>query len=181
MNTCLVSMTRDAVLGNQSSHPDSSFLSCGLALADRRARCSLADKVHHPYFVWIANREGFALGCIAVFLHQLRHHVDGLACRSATFQGNVHQRAVVDDCRRIHQAKVATPSRFADGHLPFVLVTHHAICVCRLRNLSQGALRVPIDHLPHLSYLMIGSRGKLQIAVELMTVGIVTDHGRTVH
>ena len=68
MNAALVGMSRDTIIGHADSHP------YGTAHTG-----SLANHLHNPYFVGVGNGKGLATAVIAVFLHQLRHHLNGLA------------------------------------------------------------------------------------------------------
>ena len=68
MNAALVGMSRDTIIGHADSHP------YGTAHTG-----SLANHLHNPYFVGVGNGKRLATAVIAVFLHQLRHHLNGLA------------------------------------------------------------------------------------------------------
>ena len=68
MNAALVGMSGDTIIGHADSYP------YGTAHTG-----SLANHLHNPYFVGVGDGEGLATAVIAIFLHQFRHHFDGLA------------------------------------------------------------------------------------------------------
>ena len=70
--------------------------------------------------------------------------------------------------------------RFGDDERMFVHVADRGVCLCRLRNFSQVAARVPVIDREHRAGFVAPGEGFVECAVELVGVGGVGDHHRAV-
>ena len=117
-------MCADTVVGHAGSNPYGTL-----------APGSLADKVHYPHFVGVANREGLTAGGIAVFGYEGGHAVNRLAGSLAALQRDVDKAAVVYS-DGVFQLVATAPCSLANGELVLVHIAHHSVGVRHLRDLA---------------------------------------------
>ena len=150
MDASLVGVCADAIVRYALCHPHGSSVAC-----------SLAHKIHNPYFVRVADRESLTTAVVAIFADEACHHVDCLTRCLASFESDIDERTVVDDTILVRQAMTSAPCRFGNGDLPFVDITHHAVGMGRLWNFAKWLVGVPLNHLAHCARRMVGSRGEI--------------------
>ena len=150
-DTALVSVGSNGIVGDADSHPNGA--ACLL-----RAVGAAAHHFKHPRLILISHRERLALGIIAVLSHQRCHDLQGLTSCLRTLEGDVNERAVVDDTCGVGHFLTASEGGLTDGYLPLVAIADHIISLWRLSNLTQILVCVPLEHFPHLTSLMPGSR-----------------------
>ena len=132
-DTALVGMGGNAVIG----HPDSD--------PHRTLRTgTFADHFQNPGLVGVGYRERFASAVIAIFLHQLGHHLDGFLGRARTLQGDVNQAAVIQNAAVVHQFGTTAEGRFANRHLKLVHVSDDIVRLLHFLNLAQVLPVLPI-------------------------------------
>ena len=173
----LVGVCRNVSVGNAASYPDDALagvVTLGIELA------ALADQLHDPGFVLVGDREGFAARSVAVGVGQIHDDPDRFAGSLGALQGDVDERAVIDATRRIGQLLASAVGRFGDDERMFVHVADRGVCLCRLRNFSQVAARVPVIDREHRAGFVAPGEGFVECAVELVGVGGVGDHHRAV-
>ena len=165
----MVGVRRDRPVGQATRHPHRALV----------AR-ALADHLQDPHLVRVRDRERLAGGRVAVLRHQARHHRDRLARRLRPRQRDVDQRAVVDDPRRRLELLAPREGRLGDRELVLVHVAHHRIRHRRLGDPPEGLARVPLDDVALRPRPMTARRRVVQLAVELVRVRVVGDHGGAV-
>ena len=104
-----VGVTADIAVGDAYRHPHGAPVGVdGVAGLRDLWRIALGHDLHVPDLIGVADAERLAVTAVAIFINQVGHHLDGFTCRSATFQGDEHQAAVIDDARGIHQFLAAS-------------------------------------------------------------------------
>ena len=161
-----IGIGRDAVVRDAARHPHGAL-----------AAGALADEFHDPGLLRVADGEGFAGGAVAVFLHEVMHHLDGLPGRRAALQGQMHQGEIVQGALGAGQLVAAAPGGFHDGDLPFVHQAHDAVGVLRLGDVVDGGLGPPAADGDHLARRVLPGRGPVQRLEEAEAVAVVgADH-----
>ena len=168
-DAALVGMSADSIVRNADGHPNGT-----------RAPRALANHLHNPRLVGVADSEGLAFRIISVLLHQRRHHLDSLAGSLGALQSEIHQRAIVDDARRIHQLFATAKGSLADAHLVFVDVADYIISNGCLRNLPVTLVRIVVDNAAHLALSMRACRIVAEPGKHTIVVGIIGAHHRPV-
>ena len=160
-------MSADHVVGDAQGHPHGASL-LYLAVAGG------AHHLHDPGLVGVADGEGLTLGVVAILLRERGHHVDGLAGGLRALQGDVDERAVVEDARGVDHLLASAEGGLADGYLPLVDVANDVVGLLGLRYLAVVFIRVPVIHLQHLPLGVLGGRTMdqaLEHAVAVSRVG----------
>ena len=152
MDAGLVGMGRDAIVGDANSHPHSALHAY-----------TLAYHLHNPYLARVGYGKRLATAVVAIFLHQVGHHLDGFAGRLAALQGDVDKAAIVDDAGGIYQLFAAAKGGFGDGELMLVHVANNVVGGACLGDFAQVLTSVPLVDRAH-SALGVGTGG---IVVEL--------------
>ena len=80
----LIGMSSNGIVGDAYGHPDG-------ALLRLRAVRTAAHHLEHPGLVGVGDREGLALGIIAILLYQRGHQLQGLTGGLGTLKGDVDQ------------------------------------------------------------------------------------------
>ena len=166
VNTALVGVRADAVVGDAHSHPHSAF-----------GRVAFTDHFEDPSLVGVGNRERFALRCVTMAGYKARHHADGFASRLGALQSERHERHIVDTAHRILRPEffAAAESRFGDGQLVFVDVAHHIISVGCLGDFAEGLVGVAVYDFAHRTGRVLARWIVEQAAVHAVGVGTVSD------
>ena len=107
-----------AVVRDAAGHPDGAL-----------SAFALADELHNPGFLLVADGEGFSCLIIAIFVHQLIHHGNGFAGRCRSLQGQVHQGEIVQPAFRVAEFPAPAPGSFHDGYLLFIHQAYHGVGV----------------------------------------------------
>lgn len=68
----------------------------------------------------------------------------------------------------------------SDGHLPLVAVAYDIICLRGLGNLSEVLVGIPLIHLAHVAWLMLGSGIVIKWHESSVGIGIICHKYRTV-
>ena len=134
----------------------------------------------HPHLIGVGNGERLATTVVAVLLHQLGHHLNGLARRTRTLQAQINQTSIVDDTHRVHQFGTSAESGLADGQLEFIHVAHHIVRLACLLYLSQVLARIPLINVDHRPLLVHACGIMIQLAEQRIGVGRIGNDGRTV-
>ena len=166
-------MRCDGIVGDTDSHPNGALL----GFVSVRAA---THHLEHPGLVGIGHREGLALGIIAVLLDELGHDLQGLTGSLGTLEGDVDQRTIVDNARRVNHFLTASEGGLTDGDLPLVRVSDHIPRLSCLGNLTQILVGVPLVHLPHIAQLMLGSGIMIEGHEGAERVCVVGDEDRTI-
>ena len=166
----LVGVAGDGLVGDADGDPDGALLG------------ALADHLHDPDLVGVGDGEALAGGGVAVLVHQVGHDVDGLAGGPGALQGDVDERAVVDDAPAggVDELGQAAPGGLGDDELVLVHVAHHIISMCHFGDLAHVLAGIPVDDLAHGAGLVVGGGLVVEGAVEGVRVGGVGDHGGAV-
>ena len=162
-------MSANGVVGNAHRNPHCTFTSC-----------ALSHHLHNPSLVGIADGESFATRVIAIGVYQSGHHVDSLACRFATLQGDVYKRAIVYQTRRVGHFFTSSVCGFTDADLMFVDVSDNVIGDRSLWNFAQILMAVPIEHLTHFSFGVLSCGEMTQSDEHTVVVGIICAEDRPV-
>ena len=96
MDSTLIGMRCNAVVGNTNSYPK-----CALLVR------TFADHLHQPKFVFIGNGEGLATAGVTIFFYQTGHLADGLARRFSALQGDAHKTYIIKNALRIYEFRTS--------------------------------------------------------------------------
>lgn len=166
----LVGVGADGIVGNPDGYPEGTFLA------------PLADHLHYPRLILVGNGECLSGACVAVFLHEVGHCTDSLACGLAAFEGDVDERAVVEDGigGGVLKLRGAAPSGLSDHELMLIHVADHVVGLLSLRDLTPVAVVAPVDHASHLAGGIRGARGVEEVAETGVGIIGIRDHHRSV-
>ena len=164
----LVGMGCDGIVGNTDSDPVGAFLSF-----------ALADQIHDPYLLGVAEREGLTFGGIAVFVDEGNEPLDGFAGGLTALEGDIDEGTIVD-ADGVPKGFAAAPSGLTDGDLVLVHISHYGIGVGNLRDGSLWTSGIPVLHFAHRAFRVIGSRDEMQEAVHAVGVRSIGDDGTTI-
>ena len=95
-------------------------------------------------------------------------------------EGDVDERAVVNDTRRVGHLFTTSEGGLTDGDLPLVGVTHDVVGLEGLGDLTQKLVGIPLTHLTHVACLMVGSGIVVEGHEGAEGVGVVSDKNAAV-
>ena len=155
MNSALVGMATDAIIGNAHSYPYCTFTTW-----------SFSYHLQNPNLVRIGNRETLTFAAIAIVFHQLGHDRNCLTCCFSSLQGNVHQTSIIKHTRnRITQLLASTICSLMNSQLMFVHQSHNSIGFFYFGNFSQIIVTLVMIKRTHLALLMFTARQEIHKAV----------------
>ena len=174
----LVGMRTDVTVGDTAGYPDDAFVD----VPTLHDFAPLAYHLENPRLFLVHYRERFAAGGVTVRIGQLHDGGDGLPRRSSPLERDVDERTVVDAAIGVCQFRTAAIGSLSDNQLTVVHVAYRGVGVCGLRNVSEVAARIPFIDGHHGSRPVALARGIVfvQRPVELVRIGGITYHGRTV-
>ena len=167
----LVGVTGDVAVGNSNRRPHGA-----LAAGPR------ADNLQNPCFLGVGDRDRFARTAIAVFVRQLGHHLDSLACRAGALQAELHHQGVTQKPVGIDRFRPTPEGSFGEGKLMLVhQIPQRFVGVRNLGDFSaRFAVLAPRTDLNHLARLVVGGGNDRQLGVCPGSVAMVGDHHRPV-
>ncbi|MBQ5434966.1 MAG: PD40 domain-containing protein, partial [Bacteroidales bacterium] len=168
VDAAAVGVGRDFSVGDADGHPDRAFL------------FAFADDFHDPGLFRVGDRERLAFGGVAVFGQQVADRGDGFPGGAGALEREVDQRAVVDQAVGIGQPFAAAEGGLADDELVFIDVAGHLERMRNLRDAAQVAAAVPVVNIGHCAGRPVGGGPVIELSVELVGVGQVTDHAGAV-
>ena len=163
-------MCADGIVRHSQCHPYHSF-----------AACAAAHHLHDPRLLRVADGEGLSLAVISVGLGESGHHLYRLARCLRALQSNIDERSIVECTRRIHHLLATAKGGLANGHLPFVDVSHHVVGLFRFRYLSVILIRVPVAYVSHRALRVLACREVAEGLKHAVVVGAVGTHHRTIY
>ena len=155
----MVGVARDAVVGHAARYPHGSLVGF-----------SFAYEFHYPHLVGVGYGEAFARGGVSVFIHQVCHHLEGLAGGLGAFQAQENQRAVVNKAGAV-QLRSSAPGAFGYHESVLVHVAHAGVGVGYLGYLAHIFAGVPFGYLAHRAGCVVGGGAVVELAVERVAVG----------
>ena len=90
LDTRLVGMSRDTIIGHAYSHPYGTTYTG-----------TFTDHLHNPYFIGIGNGKRLSFAIIAIFLYKVSHNPNGLTSCTRTLQTDIYKAAIIDNPGRI--------------------------------------------------------------------------------
>ena len=164
-DAALVGMGANGIVGHTQGYPRHGL-----------AACTTAHHLHDPCLVGVADAEHLTRTAIAIFLGQRGHHFDSLTRGLGALQSQVHERAIVDETRRVDKLRTATIGGLADGDLPLVDIANHTVGYRRLGYLAVILFAVAVDDATHLARGMGAGRQISQVAERAERVGVIGTH-----
>ena len=137
-DAALVRVRQHGIVGHSHSHPGHAF-----------ATLAATHQFQQPRLVGVAHAETLAGAAVTIFLHQARHHLNGLARCLRPLQPQVHEAAIVNDAIVIEQFVTALKGGLPYAHLPLVDVACHQIGNRSLRYLAVIHACVAVINLAH--------------------------------
>ena len=135
----------------------------------------LADHVHDPHFIGVADRKRLPLTHVPVLLDQLPHNDDGFPSRLCALERDVNQGAVVHFAGTAEEFLPAAVGRLADGYLMLIHVPNNGVGLGHLLDLAQILARVPFVDVELFPFRMGGSGGVVEFSIERMGIRRVAD------
>ena len=168
-DTALVGMGTNGIVGNADGHPHRTL-----------APGPHTHHLHDPSFIGIADGESLTLGIVAISLDQVGHHADRLTSRFRPLQGDIDQRAIVEDSGRIDHLLPTAVSGLADSHLILVDIADDIISLRSLRYLAMILVGIPIIDLTHRARCMLPGRVMAEVLKHAIIIRIVGADDRAV-
>ena len=125
MDTCLVGMSRNTIIGHTNCNP--------YCTADTG---TFTNHLHNPDFVGIGKREWFSFAIIAILLYKIGHDLDSLTSCTRTLQTDIYQTSIIDYSGRIRQFGTSSKSSFPNSDLILIHIANHIVCLTSLSNLT---------------------------------------------
>ena len=168
VDAALVGVCGNAVVGNAYGNPYRPLLFV-----------AFANHFENPDFVGVGHAEAFSASAVSVFVDEVGHYADSLACGLGTLQSEGHERGVVDAAFRVlcRQFGPSAEGGFHDGKLELVHQSHYGVGFGCFGDVAEVVVGVTVDDAAHFAGSVLSGRVVDELAVHAVAVHVVRDEG----